>query len=91
MDKAVLLLNNPDKYIKLFSVTNIEIRKIYPNENEVLCTAGNYPNCNVIRLNDKTAGFDSYNFIVMCRKISVSGIPQDKCELGKIIVRYEQK
>jgi len=91
-DKAILLLNDPQKYKKLFGVSNIEIRKIYPKENEVLCTAGNYPDCSIIRLiNDKTTGFDSSNFVVICRKISFNEIPQDKCELGKIIVRYEQK
>jgi len=92
MDKVIFLLNNQEKYKELFGVSDIEIRKIYPKENEILCTLKNYPNCNLIKLiNGNASGFDSSNFVVMCKKISINGLPQNKCELGKIIVKYNIK
>jgi hypothetical protein len=92
MDKAIFLLKDRSKYKKLFGVSNIEIRKIYPEGNSVLCTLDNYPNCDILKIiDDKSKGFDKSSFVLMCRKTSFNGIPQDKCEIGKIIVRYEQK
>ena len=92
MDKAIFLLSDRDKYKKLFGVSNIEIRKIYPKENDILCTTQNYPDCNILRIiNDKSTGYDVSNFVLLCRKTSFNRIPQDKCEIGKVIVRYEEK
>ncbi len=91
-DKVMMLKENINKYAGFWGVSNIEIRKIYPAENEVICNIGNYPNCNVIRLISKeTAGVDLSNFVSLCRKNSFEGEIYDRCELAKIMVSYESK
>jgi len=54
-----------------------------------------YPNCNYIQLlngaNDAgKTGFDTSNFVALCRKQSYRGEVVNKCEIGKIIIRYEE-
>jgi hypothetical protein len=48
MDKAIFLLNDRKKYKDLFGVSNVEIRKIYPEGNSVICSLENYPNCDIL-------------------------------------------
>ncbi len=90
-DKVMVLRDNIAKYSKFWGVTNIEIRKIYPSdEQEIICTLGNYPNCNLIRLkSSEISVYDSSNFVSLCRKESLEGKIYDKCELAKIIIKYE--
>ena len=90
-DKLMVLRENIDKYSKFWGVANIEIRKIYPSdEKEVTCTLGNYPNCNIIRLKEsEISGYDASNFVSLCRKESFEGEIYDKCELAKIVIKYE--
>jgi len=93
-DKAMVLVNRGDKYSGFWGkdITNIEIRKLYPKiEEEVICTLGNYPNCNVIRVySEDVAGYYVTNFISLCRKANFEGEVYDKCELAKIMVGYKE-
>lgn len=90
-DKVMMLKENIGEYEELWDVSNIEIRKIYPEQNkEISCTSRNYPDCNYIKLIDKkSTGFDYSNFVALCRKEQVDNRIETKCELGKIFVRYE--
>lgn len=91
-DKVMMLKETIDKYSDFWGVSNIEIRIIYPANNEIICNIGNYPNCDVIQLlSKKTAGIDLSNFVSLCRKNSFEGEIYDKCELAKIMVSYESK
>lgn len=87
-DKIMMLKNNINKYDDFWGVSNIEIRKIYPAEDDKLCTNGNYPNCNIIRLREEISSADKWNFVALCRKKQTDGGPQNKCELAKIMI-YE--
>lgn len=92
-DKVMMLRENIAKYRNFWGskVTNIEIRKIYPLlDKEILCTSGNYPNCNVIRvISGDVSGFYIGNFISLCHKNNFEGEVYDKCELAKLFVSYK--
>lgn len=87
LDKVMVLKQNINKYSNFWDVKNIEIRKIYPSEeDEIHCNLENYPNCNIIELiPDAREGVGIANFVSLCRKED----GKDKCELGKLIVSYE--
>lgn len=88
-DKAYLLSKNMENYLNFWGVESIEIRKIYPNEMEI-CTDSNYPNCGYIKLLDNNpSGADHSVFVNLCRKENLNGTLYNKCEIGKIIVRYD--
>lgn len=88
-DKAMALKNNINNYKELWSVTNIEIRKL-PNEN-VLCTEENYPDCDTLQIiNNTVSGYSVSNFVSICYKINDGNEVLNKCDLGKIIVSYEE-
>ena len=88
LDKAFILSRNSEIYERFWEIENIEIRKLYPNETEI-CTDSNYPNCGYIKIFDKPAeGVDRSSFVTLCHKEFVDGDVYDKCELGKLIVRY---
>jgi len=88
-DKVMMLKKNIEKYDNFWGrETNIEIRKIYPG-GEVVCTAENYPNCEIINLQSKQINIEHSNFISLCRKDLINGETYDKCELAKIMVSYK--
>jgi len=90
-DKLMVLKDNIEDYSEFWGVSDIEIRKIYP-ENEIACTKENYPYCGVIQLRDsEISGYDSSNFVALCRKESFEGEIYDKCELARIIISYGGK
>jgi hypothetical protein len=91
-DKVMMLKQSINDYSDFWGVSNIEIRKIYPSiQKDILCISSTYPDCNVLRMySDEVIGFESSNFISLCRKISYEGYPYDKCELAKIMVSYEE-
>ncbi|MDP2628495.1 MAG: hypothetical protein Q8P15_01200 [Nanoarchaeota archaeon] len=75
-----------------WGASNIEVRKIYPEESEKVCNSENYPDCNTIKIyNQEVSGFDVSNFVSLCRKALSDGKVYTKCELAKIIVSYEKK
>lgn len=89
-DKVMMLKENYERYSEFWGVTNIEVRRIYPTGEEILCTTGNYPNCNVVRVgSQEVEGTDMSNFVALCRKAYADEV-YDKCELAKIIVSYEE-
>jgi hypothetical protein len=90
-DKVMMLKENVGKYLDFWGVSNIEIRRIYPENRNITCTVSNYPNCDTIRLISKSnAGYDKSNFVALCRKEIYKGAVVNRCEMAKIIVRYEE-
>ena len=88
-DKVMALKANIGRYDKFWGVSNIEIRKVSSNA-EILCTQGNYPNCDIIRLREKDIlGFDSSNFVSLCHKESNLEGFYDKCEVARLMISYE--
>ena len=88
-DKVMILKENIIKYVNFWGVSNIEIRKIYPAGNGKICSLGNYPDCDIIRIRSgEVAGADLSSFVSLCRKESFNGEIYDKCELAKIMVSY---
>lgn len=90
VDKIMILKENINKYSEFWGVTSIEIRKIYPQNKNITCTSANYPNCDVIKLKGTSKGYGIANFVAWCRKEKYNEEVQDKCELAKMIVRYEE-
>lgn len=89
-DKVMMLKQNIDKYSNFWGEeTNIEIRKIYPADTEIICNLGNYPNCNIINLESKEIPAEYSNFVSLCRKESLGGEVYDKCELAKVMMSYK--
>ena len=90
-DKVMALKKDISKYSDFWDVSNIEIRKIYPEGDEI-CTFENYPDCNRILIGaEKTTGNYMPNFVSLCRKESIEGQPYNKCELALIMVAYESR
>lgn len=90
-DKVMALKENINDYSGFWGVSNIEIRKIYPESaTKIECTTNNYPDCNVIKIRQKqVSGYDASNFVSLCRKESFENDVYDKCELARIMVSYE--
>jgi len=90
--EKAMLVKNSESYNSFWSVSKIEIRKIYPQDDEV-CDENNYPECGVIKVIDSdvnTLPFSS-NFVSLCRKESVDNFIYDKCELALLMVASEDK
>ena len=89
-DKFMAIKKVSEKeYSDFWKISGIEIRKMY-NESEILCTDMNYPNCGILRLfSDSYVGSDKSAFVTLCHKEKFEGTFYDKCELAKIIVRFE--
>jgi hypothetical protein len=91
-DKVMILKENIKRYSNFCGVSNIEIRKIYPIQEDRLCDRSNYPNCNKIQLYQKDFSGDSIsNFVILCRKETYEGKSYNKCELAKISISYDEK
>lgn len=95
-DKVFILKDNIDKYKtgnkNFWRVSGIEIIKIFPeNSGFTECNSQNYPNCDKITL-IPGIGTSPGNFVSLCRKEfdSESYTTYDKCELGKILIKYEK-
>ena len=90
-DKVMMLKERIGKYDDFWGDLSIEIRKVYPENSEKICDFDNYPDCNIIRLSNEISGYDLSNFISLCRKESVNGEVEDRCELAKIMISYNEK
>ena len=88
-DKVMALRNNIGKYKDFWGVNNIKIRKIYPENQEKECTAGNYPNCDIIKIETGIITSEYPNFVSLCRKESLGDESFDKCEIAKLMVSYD--
>jgi len=82
-----------ESYSDFWGLAKVEIRKIYPDQGNVLCSNENYPNCGVVKLVDKDVETSSYssNFVSLCRKDATEKIMYDKCELALLMVSSEYK
>jgi len=88
-DKVMALKNDIKKYGNFWGVTNIQIRKLYPISNNTKeCNLNNYPDCNLIKIQDKEITSEYSNFISLCRKESSNGEIYDKCEVAQLTVSY---
>jgi hypothetical protein len=86
-DKIMVLKNHPE-YLKFLDIKNVEIKKI-TEEEEIICTELNYPNCNYLSLFEGgREGSDKSAFVSLCRKESFGSTSYNKCELARLIVRF---
>ena len=96
MDKVMALKNNIGPYRGFWGVDGLVVRWVYPDIETGECTSDNYPNCGNITLVSPEGGTGIANFVSLCRKTnenadgSPGGEAYDKCELGKIIVFYNE-
>jgi len=90
-DKVMMLKENINKYADFWGIKSIEILKIYPAGPNRECTNLTYPKCSSIKLIDPSSlGNSASNFVALCRKENYKGEIIDKCELAKLIIRYEE-
>ena len=85
-DKAMALKDNINTYSNFWGVQGIEIKNIYP-KNQEICTFENYPDCGEITLIPGT-GTGVSNFVALCKKENIEGQIYDRCELARIVVYY---
>jgi len=92
VDGDRLLFFNPTKYKNLFPVTYIKVTKVYPIEDEKICSLGNYPSCNTFEFNFKPHNETCYSsFVSLCRQESNDQGPYKVCELARFCVGYDIK
>lgn len=90
-DKAWALKNDMWKYHDFWGVSNLELKTVYGG-NRAECTPTSYPNqCGSITFIDKPmSGNDASSFVTICRKAQNNeGEMYNRCNLGKLFVRYE--
>ena len=87
LDKIMGLIKNNETYGNFWKVKSLEIRKIYPVEEEIICNSQNYPECNYFKIYSKGGiSEDQSSFATLCRKeFEINGI-YNKCEIGKILI-----
>ncbi|MFH1325672.1 MAG: hypothetical protein ABIH49_02805 [archaeon] len=90
-DKVMMLKKSSDVYSDFWGVENIEIRKTFPAESEVECTLNNYPECNLIKIGEGEINSEYSNFVALCHKENIDENTEDKCEIGKLMVGYNEK
>jgi len=94
-DKIMVLKENIERYDNFWGISNVEIRKIFPEGVAKECSFANYPNCNIIKLRDKDikGTGEAKNFVSLCRQESFEGELYDKgkCELAILIVEEKIK
>lgn len=87
-DKLMVLKNQP-KYKEFLGINGIEIERVYPRMNGIECTNTNYPECDKIKVftgNLESESAREGAFIALCRKISIQGRPENKCELARLLI-----
>ncbi len=92
-DKVMALKENIAKYSNFWGVADIKIRKIYPNNGDIVCTAVNYQNCGIIEVFSKKVNSipPASNFVSLCKKEVYNEEVYDKCELALFLVSSEDK
>ncbi len=92
-DKVMKLKDNIKKYSEFWGVAGIQIRKIYPDNGNIKCTARTYENCGIIDIFSKNVNSlpPVSNFVSLCRKDSYKDEVYDKCELAILMVSSEDK
>jgi len=91
-DKVMILRENSAKYLGFWDVENIEIRKLYPSlDNNKECTLSNYPDCGILRIREGKISAEHSNFVSLCRKMQTGNGIENKCEIAKLMVSYNEK
>ncbi|OGJ13113.1 hypothetical protein A3K82_03720 [Candidatus Pacearchaeota archaeon RBG_19FT_COMBO_34_9] len=92
-DKLMVLRERMSEYSEFWGVAKIEVRKVYPDEGNILCNEETYPDCGIIRILDRkvNAGPATSNFVSLCRKEVGEKMIYDKCELARLLVSSEVK
>jgi len=91
-DKVMALKENIQAYEGFWGVSSMEIRRIYPKGENIICSTINYPNCDIINVKSGKSteyGIGVSNFVSLCRKELIEGYSYNKCELARLIVSYE--
>src|SRR3989344_4038608 len=93
MDKVMKLKENEATYKGFWGVSEISVRRIYPKTTgTVVCTPSKYPNCNVIEMRvGGRGGTFIPNYVSLCRKGVENGELYNKCEMGLLMVSYEDR
>ncbi len=101
-DKAISL-KNKSAYMNFWPFSSLRIITRYSAfnleyNNMIECTIGNYPDCDVITIYDKSVYEEvaSSNFIAFCRKEyqefgNLQGRSYDSCEIGMIVAGTQYK
>lgn len=91
LDKVMNLKKKGEEYASFWGVDDVKIRKTYPEmEGDVVCSVENYPDCNLVNvIRDDFVGSYLSNFVAICYKGSLEGYYQNKCEMGILMVSYE--
>ncbi len=88
-DKIMGLIKNNELYGNFWNVKSLEIRKLYPEGEEVICNSQNYPDCNFFKIySEGGVSGDKSSFATLCRKEFANGASYDKCEIGKIFIGF---
>ncbi len=92
-DKIMILKEHISKYVGFWGIAEIKIRKIYPDEGNIVCNSGNFPDCGVIEVYSKNVNKlpASSNFVALCWKESSDTGVYGKCELARLMVSSEDK
>jgi len=87
-DKVLVLKDKIGDYSNFWNMKGIEIRKLYPNSPGE-CSKNSYPDCDFLKIfESEDLGVDKSTFISLCRKAKSTNSFYDKCELGRLIVRF---
>lgn len=89
----VIALKEREEYEEFWGVAKIEIRKIYPDNGNIICNDENYENCGVIKVLERSVKTlpSSSSFVSLCRKEITEEMIYDKCEMAKLLVSGEDK
>lgn len=89
-DKVMILKNRIENYKNFWGVSSITIRKIYPENENVICNKGDYPDCDTIKVLEGT-GTEIANYVALCRKENDGSKIYNKCELAQISASFVKK
>jgi len=88
LDKVFVLKEKINDYSDFWGVKGIEIRKLYPKSSRE-CTESSYSDCGFLEvLKSENLGVDKSTFVSLCRKVKSTDSFYNKCELGRLIVRF---
>jgi len=91
-DKLLAFMADSEKYRSFFGIKGMEVKKITMEEEEnMVCTYENYPNCNTFLIFEGEGGFTKTSFVSLCRKEKIGSYFENKCELAQLIISYEKK
>lgn len=87
----LMAMRNRAAYNEFWPVKSIEVRKVFPSSEEIICNKNNYPNCSIFEVYDsKIENIEKVSsFVALCRKEIENNYVYDKCELGKMVIGFE--